>query len=125
MDTVEFTAQGIRKLAVLINCFSVIGSELLNRQTGTLKQGFANLKKFKAENKDFLEEVHGLALRHHAVSPLRLSEDLEETGKDAFQLLGVVHRCMSASVFLSHCIASSGKKTLAIAEQPTEQRHLH
>ena len=126
METTEFTAQGIQKLAVLINCFTAIGSALLSQRTGNLKQGFSNLQKFKNENKILLEEVHSLALRCNAVSALRLSEDLERPGADAFQLLDLVHRCLAASVFLSHCIATSEKqKSFTVSEQPTEPRHLH
>jgi hypothetical protein len=58
MATGEFTACGIQKLAILINCLSLIGGELLAQRTGMLKTGYANLAKFKNENKALLEEVH-------------------------------------------------------------------
>jgi hypothetical protein len=88
VNTGEFTAPEIQKLSVLINCLTVIGSELLAQRAGTLKQGYANLHKFRKENKEFLEEIHSLALKANAVSALRLSEDLERPATDVFQLLG-------------------------------------
>jgi hypothetical protein len=119
----EFTAPAIRKLAILINCFTVIGAELLAQRTGTRQQGYANLQKFKDENRELLEEVHSLALKAEAVSALRLSEDLAQRTGDAFQILELVRRCCLASVFLSHCIVTSSKSvSLDAPEQPSEHR---
>lgn len=126
MDTAEFTVAGMRKLAVLINCLSVIGGELLAQRSGTLKAGYANLAKFKNENKDLLEEVHALALKHNAISALRLSEDLERGAKDAIEILNLARGCLLASVFLSHCIVIWGKETLLTAPGGVKaERSLH
>jgi len=126
VDTGEFTIAGIRKLAMLINCLSVIGGELLAQRSGILKAGYANLAKFKNENKDLLEEVHVLALKHNAVSALRLSEDLEHGAKDAVEILTLARGCLLASVFLSHCIVTSGKDiSFAASEEAIAERSLH
>jgi hypothetical protein len=126
VDTEEFTAAGIRKLAILINCLSVIGGELLAQRSGTLKTGYANLAKFKNENKHLLEEIHALALKHNAVSALRLSEDLERGAKDAVEILSLARECLLASVFLSHCIATSGKGvSLAASGAATAEQSFH
>jgi hypothetical protein len=125
VDIERLTDQEIRKLAVLINCFTAIGSELLGR-TNALKQGHANLQKFRNENKELLEDIHSHALKGDAVSPLRLAEDLERAGPDVLQLLNLVQRCLLASIFLSHCIATTGKQeAFPVTEQPAEQRRLH
>jgi hypothetical protein len=126
MITGDFTADEIRRLATLINCLSLIGGELLAQRTGLLKTGYANLAKFKNENKGLLEEVHSLALKHNAVSALRLSEDLAQGATDAIQILDLARRCLLASVFLSHCIATSGKEpSFAVAEDVAAERSLH
>jgi hypothetical protein len=124
MDTATFTAPAIRKLAVLINCFSVIGSQLVAQREGTLNQGHANLLKFKNENAGLLQEVHTLALKGNAESALRLIEDLERPASaDVGYLLGLTKRCLLASVFLSHCIARSGDEmSLTPSETASEQR---
>jgi len=124
VSTATFTASAIRKLAVLINCLSVIGSQLVAQREGTLNQGRANLLKFRNENAELLQEVHGLALKDNAESALRLIEDLERPAvADAGYLLGLVKRCLLASVFLSHCIATSGgEMSLAPSENASEQR---
>jgi hypothetical protein len=122
MDTGEFTAPAIQKLAVLINCLTVIGSELLARR-GKMQQGYANLRKFRKENKELLDEVHSLSLKYNATSALRVSEDLEQPPMDASKILGLVQQCLTASVFISHCIATSGKGvSLAPSEQAAERR---
>jgi hypothetical protein len=123
VDTPVFTAPAMRKLAILINCFTVIGAELLAQRSGTREQGYANLRKFKRENKELLEEMHSLALKAGAVSALRLSEDLEQSAADAVQILDLARRCCLASVFLSHCIVASSKSvSLDAPEQPTDHR---
>jgi hypothetical protein len=123
VDTPVFTAPQIRKLAILINCFTVIGAEMLAQRAGTLQQAYANLQKFKRENKELLEEVHSLALKVEAVSALRLSEDLEQKTGDAIHILEIVRRCCLASVFLSHCIVGSSRSIpLEVREQPSERR---
>jgi hypothetical protein len=124
VGTEGFTEQEVRKLAVLINCFTAIGSELLGR-TNALKQGYTNLQKFRNENKGLLEDIHSHALSCNAVSPLRLAEDLERAGPDVLQLLSLVQRCLLASIFLSHCIATSGKQPFPVTQQVAEQRRLH
>jgi hypothetical protein len=126
VDTAAFTDQEIRKLAVLINCFTAIGGELLDRRTGALQQAYTNLQKFKRENKELLEKAHSQALNCNAVSALRLSEDLERLRPSVSDLMQLVQRCLSASTFLSHCIAATGKpKPSAVMEQAAEQQRLH
>ena len=121
MDQTHFTASEIEKLAVLINCFNAIGANMLVQNGETYKQAYGNLQKFKQKNKDFLEHIHAIALKSGTVSALRLSEDLERAPADAIQMIGLVHRCLLASVFLSHCIAASEKK---IALQTTSEHVL-
>jgi hypothetical protein len=127
VDTPAFTAPQIRKLAILINCFTVIGAEIVAQRSGTLQQAYANLRKFKHENKELLEEMHSLALKAEAVSALRLSEDLEQKAgrADALQILEIVRRCCLASVFLSHCIVASSKSISFEARDQPSERHLH
>jgi hypothetical protein len=124
MDQAHFTASEIEKLAVLINCFTVMGSQMLVQKGEAHKQARSNLQNIKRENKDFLERIHFLALKSGAVSALRLSEDLERSATDTIQIIGLVHRCLLASVFLSHCIAASEKKVAfqTASEHPIERR---
>ena len=126
MDQTHFTASELRKLAVLINCFTAIGGQMLVKNGETYRQAFSNLQKFRRNNKEFLERVHSAALEHGAVSALRLSEDLERQPTDTIKIIGMVHRCLEASTFLSHCIAASEQKiAFQAAGEHRMERRLH
>jgi len=106
----QFTATQIERLAVIIKCFSVIGSQLLFQKSQLYQIACANLPKFRSNDKELLETAHSLALKNGAISPLRLSEDLERSPTDTVQAIVLAQRCLLATAFLSHCIAMSGKQ---------------
>ena len=121
----QFTTTQIERLAVLIKCFSVVGSQLLFQRSKLYQIAYANLLKFRSNDKDLLEIIHSLALKNGAISPLRLSEDLERSPTDTVQAIILAQRCLLATGFLSHCIAMSGKQVSSPAAGVPDAQPVH
>jgi hypothetical protein len=118
----ELASLDVERLAILINCVSAIGSQLLAKRPDLRQTAYDNLQKFKRTDKDLLENVHSMALKAGSVSVLRLSEDLERPPTDAMQAIGLAHNCLLATVFLSFCIASQKSASLPASDVANERR---
>lgn len=94
-------------LGKLVNNFGILGSQLIQRSRPDWhRSAFANLQRVKASDEPLVRRVDQLARISGDEGALRLIEDLEKSPEDTLQCLTLARRCLLASAFLGHCIAT-------------------
>jgi len=102
-----FTAGEIEILGKVVNSLGIMGSQILLRHRPELYlQAHANLRKCRKDSEELLKRLDHMARQSKDESALRIIEDLDVIPEDAAQSLHVARRCLLASAFLGHCIAS-------------------
>ena len=102
-----FTAGEIETLGKVVNSLGIMGSQILLRHRPELYlQAHANLRKCRNDSEELLKRLDHMARQSKDESALRIIEDLDVMPEDAAQSLHIARRCLLASAFLGHCIAS-------------------
>ena len=102
-----FTTSEIEILGKVVNSLGIMGSQILLRHRPELYlQAHANLRKCRNDSEELLKRLDHMARQSKDESALRIIEDLDVIPEDAAQSLHVARRCLLASAFLGHCIAS-------------------
>ena len=102
-----FTAGEIEILGKVVNSLGIMGSQILLRHRPELYlQAHANLRKCRNDSEELLKRLDHMARQSKDESTLRIIEDLDVMPEDATQSLHIARRCLLASAFLGHCIAS-------------------
>ena len=115
-----------RTLAVLINNFSIFGSQLIARSgIDFSSRALRHLTAVYKDQPELIKRLDLLAREQKDESPSRLIEDLALVPSDMAQLSLLVRRCLLVSAFLGHCLAQPTAEDIADGESTSPITQVH
>jgi hypothetical protein len=96
-----------KTIAKLINNISIAGSQVMQRDRPNLwHKACANLQEVQKSHKPLLESLNELGRTLNEEIITSLIETLDKRPDDATGMLSLTRRCLNASAFLAHCLAT-------------------
>lgn len=124
--SMKFSTVERRTLAVLINNFSIFGSQLIARSgIDFSSRALRHLTAVYKDQPELIKRLDLLAREQKDESPSRLIEDLALVPSDMAQLSLLVRRCLLVSAFLGHCLAQPTAEDIADGESTSPITQVH